>query len=83
MRDLARQILRRSGYERHRFLPKTWPDAQLERVLETLAIDLVLAVGANTGQYGHLLRSLGYRGRDCLVRAACRRPRRPQRRRSA
>jgi FkbM family methyltransferase len=62
MRALARQILRRSGYELHRFLPTTSPDAQLARVLETFAIDLVLDVGANIGQYGRLLRSLGYRG---------------------
>jgi FkbM family methyltransferase len=34
----------------------------LRRVLSQLSIDCVLDVGANRGQYGSLLRDLGYRG---------------------
>lgn len=63
MREFIRRSLRRFGYDLHRFLPTSSPDAQLQAVLQTLAIDLVLDIGANTGQYGRLLRELGYNGR--------------------
>jgi FkbM family methyltransferase len=63
MKALVRHTLRRLGYDLHRFLPTSSPDAQLAQVLRSFAIDLVLDVGANTGQYGQLLREIGYRGR--------------------
>ncbi|MGB5832655.1 MAG: FkbM family methyltransferase [Thiohalocapsa sp.] len=34
----------------------------LRRLIETLEIDAILDVGANTGQFASLVRSLGYRG---------------------
>lgn len=63
MKELIRRTLRRFGYDLHRFLPTSSPDAQLAQVLKTFGIDLVLDIGANTGQYGQLLREVGYRGR--------------------
>ena len=63
MRDLIRRQLRRAGYDLHRFLPTSSPDAQVAQTLRKLGIDLVLDVGANVGQYGQLIRELGYTGR--------------------
>ncbi len=63
MKAMIRHGLRRLGYDLHRFVPAASPDAQLQTLLKTLAIDLVLDIGANTGQYGASLRELGYAGR--------------------
>ena len=63
MKEMVRRGLRAIGYDLHRFLPTSSPDAQIAQALRTFGIDLVLDVGANTGQYGQLLRSLGYAGR--------------------
>ncbi|PZN92552.1 MAG: FkbM family methyltransferase [Alphaproteobacteria bacterium] len=63
MRDVLRRSLRRFGYDLHRYLPVSSPDAQLQALLDGFAPDLVLDIGANTGQYGALLRRLGYTGR--------------------
>ena len=54
---------RRVGYEIRRYSPQISPDAQLACILRHLRIDLVMDIGANIGQYGRTLRSLGYRGR--------------------
>ena len=62
MRDFIRQSLRRLGYDLHRFLPAASPDAALQKALSHFRIDLVLDVGANTGQFGKRLRTLGYAG---------------------
>lgn len=41
----------------------TWPQRRfLRRLLRSFAIDCVLDVGANTGQFGNELRLIGYRG---------------------
>lgn len=63
MKGLIKRALRRAGYDLHRFVPTSSPDAQVAQVLAKLDIDLVIDVGANTGQYAHSLRELGYRGR--------------------
>ena len=63
MKAAVKRWLRRAGWDLHRYVPTASPDAQLARVLSAFGIDLVLDVGANTGQYGALLRELGYRGR--------------------
>ncbi len=62
MKALVKRALRRAGWDLHRYQPTSSPDAQLARVLSGFGIDLVLDVGANTGQYGALLRDLDYRG---------------------
>lgn len=43
--------------------PKVAAAAALRRLLRIHSIDLVIDVGANVGQYGTNLRTLGYRGR--------------------
>ncbi len=63
MKALVKRLLRQAGWDLHRYQPTASPDAQLGRVLHGFGIDLVLDVGANQGQYGALLRELGYRGR--------------------
>jgi FkbM family methyltransferase len=57
------RLARRFGYD---LIPrrKARPlEAQLSAVLERFAVDCVLDVGANAGQYGARLREWGYRGR--------------------
>jgi FkbM family methyltransferase len=59
-----RRAARRVGYDVTPFDAKWSPVARRGHLLGFLAVDLVLDVGANTGQYGYELRSdLGYRGR--------------------
>ena len=62
MKELIRRLVRSTGYDIRRFTPATTPDAQLKVALDRFGVDLVLDVGANSGQYGRLLRTLGYRG---------------------
>ena len=59
VKGLARQF----GVDIVRFHPEASVSAQVLAVLRHLDIDLVLDVGANTGQYGQSLREAGYRGR--------------------
>jgi FkbM family methyltransferase len=59
----ARRLLRKAGIEVHRRTIHTSTDLQLDRLLSHCGIDLVLDVGANTGQYAAGLRAHGYRGR--------------------
>jgi len=58
----VRQFLERKGY-----VPIRGEDApalaRRSRLLQSQQIDLVIDVGANSGQYGRLLRSIGYAGR--------------------
>lgn len=63
LRRLLQRLGRKAGYEIRRYSPQVSSDAQLARILTHLGIDLVLDVGANAGQYGRMLRTLGYRGR--------------------
>ncbi len=62
MKALIKRALRGAGWDLHRYVPTASPDAQLARVLASFGIDLVLDVGANQGQYGGLLRELGFAG---------------------
>jgi FkbM family methyltransferase len=54
MKDFIRSILRKLGYDINYF--------GRFKILKHLAIDAVLDVGANQGQYGKSLRRGGYRG---------------------
>lgn len=62
LKGLARAGLFRAGVEVDRF-PRTQTLAGLlHTVLRDRRIDTVIDVGANTGQFGRLVRSLGHRG---------------------
>jgi FkbM family methyltransferase len=61
LKKTIRQVLRHFGADVHRY-QHTLPFVR-SRLLSTLAIDLVLDVGANRGQYARDLRRAGYRGR--------------------
>jgi FkbM family methyltransferase len=58
-----RRRLWRLGWDLHRFRPDYGLDAYLSAFLPGRGIKLVLDVGACNGEYGQLLRGLGYRGR--------------------
>lgn len=56
-----RRLLRSLGYDIYRFTPATHPLARRKKLFETFSIDVVLDVGANTGQFGNELRKdIGY-----------------------
>jgi FkbM family methyltransferase len=61
--DLAKISARRFGVELGRYSPTRSAEARRARILATDRIDLVLDVGANSGQYGRQLRRSGYGGR--------------------
>lgn len=63
MASRIRKLLRKAGIEAHRYTIQTSAGAQLDRLLEHSGIDLVLDVGANSGQYATELRAHGYAGR--------------------
>ena len=51
------------GYEVRQYTPLRSFAAAREELLERRGVDVVLDVGANAGQYGTMLRELGFRGR--------------------
>ncbi|PNG23217.1 FkbM family methyltransferase [Streptomyces cahuitamycinicus] len=53
---------RRLGIDIARY-PATWSGPQLVQLMEAHRVDAVLDVGANSGEYGVMLRQSGYRGR--------------------
>lgn len=57
------KVLANSGYRLERITACNDHATQLARSLERFAIDSVLDVGANQGQFGRDLRRAGYRGR--------------------
>ena len=61
---LIQSGLRSLGYEVVTYPPTDWVRTRdtLRRVLNKLSINCVFDVGANHGQYGDLLRDIGYRG---------------------
>jgi FkbM family methyltransferase len=62
-REGARRLARRLGYEVRQFTPlRSLAAARLD-LFARRAIDVVVDVGANAGQYGQLLRHEGFAGR--------------------
>jgi FkbM family methyltransferase len=59
---LVRSLFLRAGLDLHRLTPAADPYVQLHFALKANAIDLVLDVGANTGQFAAGLRRIGYAG---------------------
>ncbi len=62
-RKLARSALRKCGLDVRRFRPGSSAEAALQKMLAVHRINLIVDVGANTGQFGELLREGGYTGR--------------------
>jgi FkbM family methyltransferase len=66
LKQELRRLARRVGYDVTPFDAKWSPAGRRGHLLKFLAVDVVLDVGANTGQYGRELRSdLDYQGRIC------------------
>jgi FkbM family methyltransferase len=63
LRQAIKHVFRACGIEIQRLASSSSEEAIVPRLLSTHAISYVIDVGANTGQYGLLLRSLGYAGR--------------------
>jgi len=61
MRDRLNRVARRMGYEVRQYTPLRSLAAAREELLGR--VDVVLDVGANAGQYGEMLRELGFKGR--------------------
>jgi FkbM family methyltransferase len=59
----VRSGLQKLGLDVVRYDPVSVPDRTRRQLLRERGIDVVLDVGANTGQYARGLRALGYRGR--------------------
>jgi FkbM family methyltransferase len=64
VRHAVRRLLWKFGYDLSAFIPETHALARRRQILQYYAIDTVLDVGANVGQFASQLRSdLGYAGR--------------------
>ena len=59
----ALQTFQRMGFDLTRYRPEDSARARLDRTLAHFGIELLLDVGANTGQYAQSVRRSGYRGR--------------------
>jgi FkbM family methyltransferase len=63
LESFIRRTANRFGIDIHRYRPERTAPFQLATMLRTHGVDLVLDVGANTGQFATSLRQAGYRGR--------------------
>jgi FkbM family methyltransferase len=63
MKSLIRRTFQAMGFDIVKYRPASHALARRKWLIEVNNIDVVLDVGANTGQYGKELRSLGYAGR--------------------
>lgn len=63
MKKPIRRLARSFGIEMTRFQPSSSHGAQLGKALEIGAINLVLDIGANTGQFAKEIRDYGFSGR--------------------
>lgn len=60
--DTFQSWTRRFGWDLVPFNAAQHPLLRRQRLIKNLGIDLVLDIGANTGQFGRELRAIGYRG---------------------
>jgi FkbM family methyltransferase len=59
---LVKHVARSVGVDLRRYNPRNSDAAKLQAMLKAFRIDLVIDVGANTGQYAESLREAGYAG---------------------
>ncbi|HUF09194.1 MAG TPA: FkbM family methyltransferase [Rhodothermales bacterium] len=62
-RDSAKRLLRLIGYEVSKFDHLHAPLKRRLMLMHSYGISLIFDVGANSGQYAHLMRQYGYEGR--------------------
>ncbi len=62
-RNGLRRLARRAGYEVRQYTPLRSFAAAREELLRRRGVDVIVDVGANAGQYGEMLRELGFAGR--------------------
>jgi FkbM family methyltransferase len=63
LEGLVRRTANRFGIDIHRHRPETSEPGRLSMMLASHGVDIVLDVGANTGQFARSLREAGYQGR--------------------
>lgn len=63
IKGILKKIFRSIGFEVNRYNALDSDSALLQKFLAYQQVDLVLDVGANTGQYASMLRSLGYKNK--------------------
>lgn len=63
LKHYIRPILRHFGRDLVVYNHQQHPMARRAKLLDTYNIDLVVDIGANSGQYGRSLREIGYKGR--------------------
>jgi FkbM family methyltransferase len=61
-REIVRSILVRCGLEVHRSNVHSSRKLRYQEFFATLKVDLLIDVGANSGQFGRMCRELGYQG---------------------
>ncbi len=61
--SVIKRVIRRAGFEVHRYIPGRSETARFVTMLATHRVDLVLDVGANVGWFGKLLREADFAGK--------------------
>jgi predicted TPR repeat methyltransferase len=61
MKHLIKKIFKFFGFSIQYYAPVNLRDSQLKAVFDYHDIDLIIDIGANTGQYGLELRHFGYK----------------------
>jgi FkbM family methyltransferase len=63
LKESIKKLINAAGYDLKRLTPDSNPAYQLLKGLERFKVDLVLDIGANTGQFASELRTVGYQGK--------------------
>lgn len=63
LKSLIKRSIRGLGLDIRRYHPGFCEDARMRSMLSAHNVNLIFDVGANAGQYGRLLRDIGYGGR--------------------
>jgi FkbM family methyltransferase len=63
LKESIKKLINAAGYDLKRLTPDSNPAYQLLKGLKRFEVDLVLDIGANTGQFASELRTVGYQGK--------------------